>query len=104
MAFKVFHAKIFDKKLDNFSGDFKKWVDKIEDQLVQNPYVGDPIRVKWFREKKLEKYRIYYVIYEEQKAVYMVGISEKKDQQQVISTLWFLLDQFKDEIERLTSQ
>ena len=32
------------------------------------------------------------------KAVYMVGISEKKDQQKVINTIWLLLDNFRDEI------
>lgn len=101
MPFAVFRAEIFDKKLQGFPNDFKTWVDKIENQLVENPYVGDPIRVKWFREKKLGKFRVYYVIYEEEKIIYMVGISEKKDQQKVISTLWFLLDQFKDEIANL---
>jgi len=43
MAFKVFHAEIFDKKLDSFTSDFKNWVDKIEEQLVQNPYVGNQL-------------------------------------------------------------
>ncbi len=104
MAFAVFHAEIFDKKLDKFSVDFKNWVDKIEDQLTENPYAGDPIKVKWFREKKLGKYRLYYLIYEEEKAIYMVGISEKKDQQKVISTLWFLLDEFKADIQNLTKK
>ncbi len=81
--------------------DFREWVGKIEDQLVENPYVGDQIRVPWFREKKKEKYRVYYLIYDEFKVVYVVGISAKKDQQMVINTIWLLVDQFKDEIRNL---
>ncbi|MBI5072287.1 hypothetical protein HZA99_00560 [Candidatus Woesearchaeota archaeon] len=56
--------------------------DKIEEQLVENPYVGDPIRVPWFREKKKDKYRIYYLIYDD-------------------NTIWLLLDHFQEEIRNL---
>lgn len=31
----------------------------------------------------------------------MVGISDKKNQQRVINTIWLLLDNFKDEIRNL---
>ena len=50
--FAIFHSATFDKELEKFPDDFKEWVNKIEDQLVKNPYVGDPLRVSWFREKK----------------------------------------------------
>ena len=101
MAFKIFHSSTFDKNLEGFPDGFKEWVDKMEDQLVENPYVGDQIRVPWFREKKKDKFRIYYLIYNDLKAVYMVGISAKKDQQRVINTIWLLLDFFQEEIQNL---
>ena len=102
MQFKIFHSSTFDKRLNDFPNDFKEWIDKMEAQLIENPYVGDPIRVPWFREKKKDKYRIYYIIYDDLNTVYMVGISAKKDQQRVINTIWLLLDQFKEEIQNLT--
>ena len=101
MGFAIFHSQTFDKALADFPHDFKLWVDKIEDQLIENPFVGDPVKVPWFREKKRDKYRVYYLIYDELKAVYLVGISAKKDQQRVINTIWLLLDYFKDEIRNL---
>ena len=101
MVFAIFHSKTFDKALQDFQHDFRLWIDKMEDQLVENPYVGDPIRVPWFREKKKDKYRIYYLVYDDLKAVYMVGISDKKNQQKVINTIWLLLDNFKEEIRNL---
>ena len=99
--YKIYHSVQFDKELSKYSQNIKDYVDKIEDQLVENPYVGDPLGVKWFREKKYEKYRLYYLIYEEHKSVFMVAISEKKDQQKVINTIRLLLDFFKEELENL---
>ncbi len=101
MGYKVFHSSRFDRELAKFDLGFQKRVDKIEDQLVKNPYVGDPLNVKWFREKKIEKYRIYYIIYEDLESVFMVAISEKKDQQKVINTIRLLFDFLRDEIEGL---
>jgi len=101
MPFAIFHSKTFDDELGKYSDEFKDWVDKMEDQLVENPFVGDHIRVPWFREKKRDKFRIYYLIYEDLNAVYMVGISGKKDQQRVINTIWLLLNSFKEEIRNL---
>ena len=104
MSFSVFHSATFDKLLANFQNDFKILLDKIEDQLVINPYVGDPIKFPWFREKKYRKYRVYYLIYEDLKAVYLVNISEKKDQQRIINTILLLLDNLKEEIINLVKK
>ncbi len=104
MAFEIYHSKTFDEKLEGMSKDFKLWLDKIEDQLVNNPYVGDPLRVRWFREKKKNGFRIYYLIYEDIKTVYLVNISGKKDQQVIINTIWLLIDNFKEEIMNLVKK
>ncbi len=74
---------------------------KIENQLVVNPYVGDHIRVSWCREKKFGKFRVYYLIYDNLDAVYLVAISDKKDQKAVINTIFLLLDNFQQEIKKL---
>ncbi len=101
MNYQVLHSARFDKELIKFDENFQKRVDKIEEQLMINPYIGDPLNVKWFREKRIEKYRIYYIIYEDLKSVFMVAISEKKDQQRVINTIRLLFEFFRDEIEKL---
>lgn len=102
--YKVYHSESFNQVLDKFDNQFKGRVDKIEDQLVENPYAGDPLNVKWFREKRMDKYRVYYLIYEDLNSVFMVAISEKKDQQKVINTIRLLFDFFKEEIEKLVDE
>ena len=97
----IFHAAIFDKKLQKMPYEFYRWVEAIEKQLVVNPYVGDQLQVPWLREKKLGKFRVYYLIYDDLNAVYMVNISGKKNQQQVIDTVLLLLDIYKSEVRNL---
>jgi len=97
----IYHSVKFDKELGKFDKDFKNWLDKIEDQLVENPYAGDSLGIDWFREKKHKKFRIYFLVYDNLQSVFMVGISEKKDQQKVINTIRLLMDFFREEIENL---
>ena len=100
-AWKVFFTVTFEEKLKKREKSFQDWVEKILDQLEENPYVGKPLNVKWCREKKFGKLRIYYLIYENLKAVYLVNLSEKKDQQAIINSIMVLLDVYKKEIEEL---
>ncbi len=102
--YKIYRSERFDKELNKFDENFKKRVDKIEDQLVNNPYSGDSLNVYWFREKRYGKYRIYYIIYDDLESLIMVAISEKNDQQKVINTVKFLFHQFREEIEVLINK
>jgi mRNA-degrading endonuclease RelE of RelBE toxin-antitoxin system len=104
VKFKIFHSRRFDVELAKFDKNFQDRVEKIEGQIVDNPYVGDPLNVKWFREKRIENYRIYFLVYEDLESVMMVGISGKKDQQKVINTIRFLFDFFREELEKLIKE
>ena len=101
MAFSVYRTPVFNDKIASFSDEFKKQIDGFEDQLAENPHVGKPLGFRWFREKKLGKYRMYYLIYEEIQAVYIITLSAKKDQQKMIDTVMLFLDQYKQEIEQV---
>ena len=99
--FEVYHSERFDKELYKFDKRFQDRVDKIEDMLVENPYYGSPLGTPSFREARFETYRIYYLVYHDLKAVYMVAISDKKDQQKVINTIKLFMDFFREEIEKI---
>src|SRR3989338_11217837 len=102
--FKVYHSSRFDRELSKYDKAFQDRVDNIEDQIVENPYTGDPLNVKWFREKRYGKYRIYFLVYEDLQATIMVAISEKKDQQKVINTIRLLFSFFRVELESLIKE
>ncbi len=101
MSYAVYRTPIFNKKLEDFSEEFRKQIDGFENQLVINPYIGKPLGVKWFREKRLGKYRMYYLIYEDLKAAYIITLSAKKDQQKVINTIRHFLERYREEIEKI---
>ena len=97
----VYHSGRFDRELDKFDKEFKLYVDKIKEQLKENPFLGKPLDSKWFREKKHGKYRIYFVFYEEVNSVFMVAISEKKNQEKAIATVKLMFNFFKNEIRKM---
>ncbi len=99
--FEVLHTRMFDKCLRKLPEELREWIDKVEGQLTSNPYVGDQLQAPWLREKKLGKFRVYYLIYDELSIVYLVAISEKKDQQRVINSIFYALDRYREEITRM---
>ena len=99
--YKVYHSFKFDEELLKCDGKIISYVDKFEDNLIENPYSGKPLGFRLFREKKFENYRFYYLIYDDLESVFMVAISKKKDQQKVINTIKLLFDFFKEELKGL---
>ena len=99
--FKIFRSERFNELLLQFPNNFVDRVVKIEEQLKVNPFVGKPLDYKWFREKKIGKYRVYYLIYENLSAVYLVVISDKKTQQKIIDQTKLLFAKYKEDIGKL---
>ena len=101
--YKVYRTNLFNRKIQDFSGDFQRQINNIEDQLEENPYVGKPLGTRWFREKRIEGYRVYYLIYEDLKAVYIITLSGKKDQQRTINTIKHFICKYREEIEDMVT-
>ena len=96
----MFRTPIFSEKISFFSYNYSKQVDKIEDPLEENPYVGRPLGTKWFREKRLNGWRVYYLIYEEYVVVFLITISNKKNQQRAIDAIKSLIPYYREEIKK----
>ena len=102
--YKVFRSVSFQEEISKYDKNIQDRVDKIEDKLVYNPEYGNPLGARWFRESRFENYRIYYLVYEDLQAIYIVAISSKKDKQKTINTIKLFLDFFKDEMEQLVKE
>ena len=100
MVFKVFTTKEFDKLFDKLDPQIQEQIGKEIDQLIINPYSCKPLGYKFFREKKVKGYRIYFLIYEEYLVVFIITISGKKDQQDVIEAIKAIIPLYKEEIKR----
>lgn len=89
---------------EEFDHDFQKLdhslqiqISKEISQLEQNPHVGKPLGFSFFREKKVHNYRFYYLIYDDYVLVFVIALSTKKDQQEVINKIKHLLPYYKEE-------
>ena len=99
--FRVFRAEWYEKKLSKLSYQEQKRVLRFEQDLKQNPYQGKPLGYQFFREKKFNGKRLYFLVYESHKAVFLITISGKKAQQEVIEVIKANLDVYKEQLERI---
>jgi len=84
MIYRVHTTKRFNKEIEKLSKEENKRIKNIYQQIKENPYIGNQLKIKILREKRLEEKRIYYLIFEDLQAVLMIAISNKKAQQKVI--------------------
>ena len=101
MAYAVYTTESFEKEIKKLPDPDKKMIQKIFLQLKENPYVGDQIRYRFFREKRIREKRIYYLIYEDLSAVLVAAFGGKKAQQETIDRIIELLPEFKIYLEKL---
>lgn len=97
---RVVSTKEFDTMEKLFSTEFQRQIENIIKQLKQSWNVGQPLGYPFFREKKMDKYRIYFLVYEELDAVLLVTISDKKAQPETIERIKNQLDFYKDLIKK----
>ena len=101
MTYSVYTTENFEKEIGKLSNEYRKIIQKIFLQLKENPYVGDAIRYRFFREKRIKEKRMYYIIYEDLSAVLVVAFGGKKEQQETIEEIIRYLPGFKTYLKRL---
>ena len=103
MAYAVYALNVFDKEMDKLPKFDKEIIQKILLQLKENPYTGDQIRYKFFREKRVKEKRIYYLVYDDLKIVLMVAVGGKKAQKETIDNIVEYFKEYRKYVERLTN-
>lgn len=104
MAYAVYTTESFEKEVDKLDNSDKEKIQKLFIQLKENPYVGDSIRYRFFREKRIREKRIYYLIYDDLNAVLVVAFGGKKDQKETIDEIIKLLPEYKWYMKELLSK
>ena len=102
MAYAVYVLNVFDKEMNKLPEFERNIIQKIFLQLKENPYVGDTIRYRFFREKRIKEKRIYYLVYDDLKIVLMVAISGKKAQQETIDKIVNYFKEYRNYAEKLS--
>ena len=84
MPYQIYESETFSKLYEVMEKVEQEWVDKIKQQLIENPQTGKPLKFDWFREKKFGDKRIYYLVYKNVSKILLVSFGSKKDQQKII--------------------
>lgn len=86
--FRIFTTKEFDEDFNKLDGSDKKRVLKIRGQLEkQGSDVGKPLGRPYFREKRFEGKRLYFLVYKEFMIILAIAVSDKKMQQATIDNV-----------------
>lgn len=64
-------------------------------QLTENPFVGAQLQIRYLREKRLREKRLYYLVFEDLKAVLIISISDKKAQQKTIDLIILNINEYR---------
>ena len=99
--FRAFRTDWYEKKLKKLSKEEQETVEKIEQELKQNPFSGKPLGYRFFREKKFDGKRIYFLVYFTPKVIFLITISDKKVQQQVIDLIKANLDVYRGQMDKI---
>jgi hypothetical protein len=103
MVYSVYALGVFDKEMNKLHPDYSSKIEKIFLQLKDNPYVGDQIIYKFFREKRVKEKRIYYLVYDDLKIVLMIAIGGKKAQQETIDEIVTYFGKYRNYAEKLSN-
>lgn len=91
----------FEKKFkqiipQNFHERFKEHIFQLQDRPFK---IGKPLGVSFLRELKVDRYRLYYLIYEAEVIILLVTVSTKKFQQKTIDAIKENLQDFRSVVD-----
>ena len=98
--YKVFKTKWYESKFEKLTRAEQERVIKFEQNLKLQPYDGKPLGYRFLREKKFNGNRLIFLVYDTNKVVFLVTITDKKVQQQVIDLIKANLDMYKYMLEK----
>ncbi len=99
--YSVYTTEKFDREANKLPEKDKKIIHKLFLNLKENPYSGDQLRYKNLREKRIREKRIYYLVYEDLKAVLIVAIGNKKVQQETINHIISYFEEYRLYLDKI---
>ena len=95
---------LYDEIVSKFSASDQDRFDKLVKQIEDNPYLGDILQIKSIREKRFNGKRIYFLIFEDLKAVLIVAISNKKNQQKIIDFIKENQNEYRELVKKILDE
>jgi hypothetical protein len=95
-VYQVFHTVTFDREAEKLlSLTEQQMLRAFEQRLSNSPNLGKPLGYDFFREKKLDGKRAYFLVYNEHRVIIFVRVSTKNRQQAVIDEIKKNVDTYR---------
>ena len=100
LMFRILTTQEFDKDFKKLSSQEQERVNKMLKQLKeQGGGIGKPLSgLSFFREKKFDGKRLYYLVYNDSFVILAIAISDKKAQQSTINRILLDLAEYQQHI------
>lgn len=102
MKYKIYFTEFFQKKVESLANSDQEIIRNFAKSLVENPFIGKPLRYPFLREKRLREKRVYFLVYEEFSLVLFVSIGGKKDQKKTIDFIANSLSEYKEYAKKIS--
>jgi mRNA-degrading endonuclease RelE of RelBE toxin-antitoxin system len=100
VVYKVYTTNEFDRDYNCLDESSKQRVRKILNQLKERgDDVGKPLHYPYFKEKKFEDKRLYFLVYKSHMIILAIAIGNKKTQQETINKIISELKNYKEIID-----
>jgi hypothetical protein len=97
--YRILRTPLFVEQFNQFNPSAKKRIIRFIQQLTINgSKAGKPLGFVFFREKKFDGKRMYFLVYEEWKTILIVAFSNKKIQQETIDRIRKELPRHKERV------
>ncbi|RJQ20238.1 hypothetical protein C4580_04340 [Candidatus Woesearchaeota archaeon] len=96
--FEVCRSDEYNKLFIKLSRNYQHILERFEDRLCANPYIGKQLTYEFFREKKFDNRRALFFIYPEHRKVLLLTIVTKETQESAMKWLRKNLDTLKTAI------
>ena len=97
---RVFSTEEFDNVEKTLPAFYQLRIEAFIKQLKKSSQIGQPLGYSYFREKKMDKFRLYFLVYDELDSILLVTISSKKTQQKTINEIKENLDSYNEIIKK----
>lgn len=102
MAYWIYRTVEFKKCYLRLNLHIRKQVDASVSTIVKAPFSGRHIRYKYFREKRIGPYRLYYLVLE--KHLVLLNIGHKNNQKHDIESIIHHIPFYRNEAEKISSR
>ena len=99
---RIFKTAEFDSDFERLDESERIRVKKVLNQIIEKGNeIGKPLSgLRFFKEKKLNGKRLYFLVYLDFKTILILGISTKKAQQRTINEILVKLSEYKTFIDK----